>query len=177
MPLVIPHHGKHPVIPETAWLAPTATVIGDVILGDQASLWFNVVVRGDVNYIRIGDRTNIQDNSTIHVHVDDHPSIVGDDVVSGHNVLIHGCTVGNRVLIGMGATIMDGVEVGDECIVGAGSLLTPGTKVPSRSLVMGRPARVVREVTDREVEDIILFGVRSYLEYKETYPQETGNGG
>jgi carbonic anhydrase/acetyltransferase-like protein (isoleucine patch superfamily) len=174
MPLVIPHHGKHPVIPATAWLAPTATVIGDVILGDQASLWFNVVVRGDVNYIRIGDRTNIQDNSTIHVHVDDFPSIVGDDVVSGHNVLIHGCTIGNRVLVGMGATIMDGVEVGDECIVGAGSLLTPGTKVPSRSLVLGRPGRVVREVTDQEVEDIILFGVRSYLEYKESYPDETG---
>jgi len=177
MPLIIPHHGTHPVIPDTAWLAPTATVIGDVILGDHASLWFNVVVRGDVNFIRIGDRTNIQDNSTIHVHVDDFPAIVGDDVVSGHNVLIHGCTVGNRVLIGMGATIMDGVEVGDECIVGAGSLLTPGTRVPSRSLVLGRPAKVVREVTDQEVEDLILFGVKSYLEYKETYPREIGSGG
>ncbi len=177
MPLIIPHHGKQPVIPDTAWLAPTATVIGDVTLGDHASLWFNVVVRGDMNFIRIGDRTNIQDNSTIHVHVDNHPTIVGDDVVSGHNVLIHGCTIGNRVLIGMGATIMDGVEVGEECIVGAGSLLTPGTKVPSRSMVRGRPARVVREVTDEEVEDLILFGVRSYLEYKESYPEEPGSGG
>jgi carbonic anhydrase/acetyltransferase-like protein (isoleucine patch superfamily) len=141
MPLVIPHHGKQPVIPETAYLAPTATVIGDVILGEHSSLWFNVVVRGDVNYIRLGDRTNIQDN---------------------------------RVLIGMGAAIMDDVEVGEECIVGAGSLLTPGTRVPPRSLVVGHPARVVRSVTDDEVENLILFGVRNYIEYKETYRRESG---
>jgi carbonic anhydrase/acetyltransferase-like protein (isoleucine patch superfamily) len=174
MPLVIPHHGKQPVIPETAYLAPTATVIGDVILGEHSSLWFNVVVRGDVNYIRLGDRTNIQDNSTIHVHVNDRPTIVGNDVVGGHNILLHGCTIRDRVLIGMGAAIMDDVEVGEECIVGAGSLLTPGTRVPPRSLVVGHPARVVRSVTDDEVENLILFGVRNYIEYKETYRRESG---
>lgn len=171
MPLVLPHHGKTPIVPSTAYLAPTATVIGDVTLGEHASLWFNVVVRGDVNSIRIGDRTNIQDNSTVHVHVDDHPTRIGNDVVGGHNILLHGCTVGDRVLIGMGAALMDGVEVGNDCIVGAGSLLTPGTRVPARSLVMGRPARIVREVTDEEIETLILFGVRNYLEYKETYPR------
>jgi carbonic anhydrase/acetyltransferase-like protein (isoleucine patch superfamily) len=170
MPLVIPHGGKHPVIPASAFLAPTATVIGDVVLGEDASLWFNVVVRGDVNFIRIGNRTNIQDNSTIHVHVDDHPTVIGNDVVGGHNVLLHGCTVHDRVLIGMGSTLMDGVVVGEECIVGGGSLLTPGTRVPPRSLVVGRPARVVRPVTDEEVESLILYGVRNYLEYKQTYP-------
>lgn len=172
MPLIIPHHGKHPLIPESAWLAPTATVIGEVELGEQASLWFNVVARGDVNFIRIGARTNIQDNSTIHVHVNDCPTIVGDDVVSGHNVLLHGCTIGNRVLIGMGSTIMDRVEVGEESIVAAGSLLTPGSRFPARSVVMGRPARAVRKVTDDEVRDLIIYGVQSYLEYKETYPSE-----
>jgi carbonic anhydrase/acetyltransferase-like protein (isoleucine patch superfamily) len=175
MPLVIPHGGKRPVIPPSAFLAPTATVIGDVVLGEDASLWFNVVVRGDVNSIRIGDRTNIQDNSTIHVHVDDHPTVIGSDVVGGHNILLHGCTVGDRVLIGMGSVLMDGVQVGEESIVGGGSLLTPGTRVPPRSLVTGRPARVVRPVTDEEVETLILFGVRNYLHYKTTYP--TGGGG
>ena len=172
MALVMPHHGKHPVIPKTVYLAPTATVIGDVVLGEHASLWFNAVLRGDCNYIRIGDRTNIQDNSTIHVHVNDHPTIVGSDVVGGHNILLHGCTIKDRVLIGMGATVMDGVEVGEECIIGAGSLLIPGTRVPPRSLVVGRPARVLRQVTDDEVKNFILFGVQNYLEYKETYPPE-----
>jgi gamma-carbonic anhydrase len=169
MPLVIPHHGKRPIIPPSAYLAPTATVIGDVMLGEASSLWFNVVVRADVNFIRIGERTNIQDNSTLHVHVNDHPTLIGNDVVGGHNILLHGCTIKDRVLIGMSSTIMDGVVVGEECIVAAGSLLVPGTIVPPRSVVMGRPARVVRAVTDDEVEQFILFGVRNYLEYKETF--------
>ena len=169
MPLVIPHHGKTPVVPASAYLAATATVIGDVVLGEGASLWFNVVARGDVNFIRIGDRTNIQDNSTIHVHVDDHPTVIGNDVVGGHNILLHGCTVKDRVLIGMGAVLMDGVVVGEESIVAAGSLLVPGTIVPPRSLVRGRPAQVARSVTDEEVRDFILFGVESYLRYIETY--------
>ena len=172
MPLIIPHHGKTPVIPSTAYLAPTATVIGDVVLGEHSSLWFNVVVRGDCNYIRIGDRSNIQDNSTIHVHIKTHPTIIGNDVVAGHNVLLHGCTVKDRVLVGMGSTLMDGVEVGEESIIGAGALVTPGMKIPPRSLVLGRPGRVARKVTDEELENMIMFGVANYLEYKETYPPE-----
>ena len=172
MPLIIPHHGKTPVIPQTAYLAPTATVIGDVELGEHASLWFNVVVRGDCNYIRIGDRSNIQDNSTIHVHIKTHPTIIGNDVVAGHNVLLHGCTVKNRVLVGMGSALLDGVEVGEESIIGAGTLVTPGTKIPPRSLVLGRPGRVTRKVTDDELKNMIMFGVENYLEYKETYPPE-----
>lgn len=169
--LVLPHHGVHPTIPETVYLAPTATVIGDVLLGEHASIWFGVVIRGDVNYIRIGDRTNIQDNSTIHVTHDTFPTIVGSDVVGGHNILLHGCVVRDRVLIGMGSTILDGAEVGEESIVGAGSLLTPGMKIPPRSLVLGRPGKVVRQVTDAEVEEMILAGVRNYVRYKETYPR------
>ncbi len=170
MPLIIPHHGITPIVPASVYLAPTATVIGDVVLGEEASLWFNVVVRGDVNFIRIGDRTNIQDNSTIHVSIDTWPTVIGNDVVAGHNVLLHGCTVKDRVLVGMGSTLMDGVVVGEESVVGAGTLLTPGTEVPPRSLVAGRPGRVVRGVTDEEVESLIMFGVRNYLEYKKTYP-------
>jgi carbonic anhydrase/acetyltransferase-like protein (isoleucine patch superfamily) len=171
MPLVLPHHGKTPVIPPTAYLAPTATVIGDVVLGEHASLWFNAVVRGDIHFIRIGDRTNIQDNSTIHVTADRWPAIIGNDVVGGHNIILHGCTVKDRVLIGMGATVMDGAIVGEESIVGAGALVTPGTEIPPRSLVLGRPCRVVRRVTDAEVRDVILFGVENYLRYKETFPR------
>lgn len=168
--IILPHHGVHPSIPRSAWIAPNATVIGDVVLGEDASVWFGTVIRGDVNYIRIGDRTNIQDNSTIHVSIDTWPTIIGNDVVGGHNILLHGCTIHDRVLVGMGATVMDGAVIGEESIVGAGALVTPGTRIPPRSLVVGRPGRVVRAVTDREVEDLILFGVRNYLEYKKTYP-------
>jgi carbonic anhydrase/acetyltransferase-like protein (isoleucine patch superfamily) len=172
MPLILAHHGKTPIIPASVYLAPTATLIGDVVLGEHASLWFNVVVRGDVNFIRIGDRTNIQDNSTIHVTLDTWPTIIGNDVVGGHNILLHGCTVKDRVLIGMGATIMDGAVIGEESIVGAGSLVPPGKQVPPRSLVMGRPCQVVRRVTDDEVKTLILNGIENYLRYKETYPRQ-----
>jgi carbonic anhydrase/acetyltransferase-like protein (isoleucine patch superfamily) len=171
--LILPHHGIHPRIPETAFIAPTATVIGDVVLGEHASIWFHTVVRGDVNTIRIGARTNIQDNSTIHVTHDTWPTIVGDDVVGGHNIILHGCVIKDRVLIGMGSTVLDGAEVGEESIVGAGSLITPGTRVPPRSLILGRPAKVVRQVSDEEVEDLILAGARNYLRYKETYRERS----
>ena len=167
--LILPHHGVSPTIPSTAFVAPKATIIGDVVLGENTSIWFHAVLRGDVNYIRIGDRTNIQDNSTIHVTRETHPTLVGCDVVGGHNILLHGCVIKDRVLIGMGSIVLDGVEVGEESIVGAGTMITPGTKIPPRSLVLGRPGRVVRQVTDREVEDMILAGVRHYLAYKETY--------
>jgi carbonic anhydrase/acetyltransferase-like protein (isoleucine patch superfamily) len=167
--LILPHHGVHPTIPATAFIAPTATVIGDVVLGEHSSIWFHTVVRGDVHHIRIGDRTNIQDNSTVHVTHDDWPTIVGSDVVGGHNIVLHGCTIGDRVLIGMGSVVLDGCEVGEECIIAAGSLLAPGTKVPPRTLVLGRPAKPVRAVTDREVEEMILAGARNYVRYKETY--------
>jgi carbonic anhydrase/acetyltransferase-like protein (isoleucine patch superfamily) len=171
---VIAHHGKTPVVPDSAYLAPTATVIGDVVLGEDASLWFNVVVRGDVNYIRIGDRTNIQDNSTIHVHDDDHPTVIGNEVLGGHNILLHGCTVEDRVLVGMGAVVMDGAVIGEESIVAAGTLVTPGKRFPRRSLIAGRPGRVVRAVTDDEVTRLILYGIENYIALKATYSREGG---
>jgi carbonic anhydrase/acetyltransferase-like protein (isoleucine patch superfamily) len=170
--LILPHHGVQPTIPPTAYIAPTATVIGDVVLGDQASIWFNTVVRGDVNFIRIGDRTNIQDNSMVHVTHDSWPTVIGSDVIVGHGVILHGCVIKDRVLVGMGSIVLDGVEVGEESILGAGSLLAPGTKIPPRSLVLGRPGKVVRKIGDQEVEDMILSGVRNYLKYKESYREE-----
>lgn len=154
---------KFPVIHPTAFIADNATVIGDVEIGEDSSIWFGSVVRGDVNFIRIGSRTNIQDNSVIHVSGGTHPTVLGNEITAGHRVLLHGCTVDDRCLIGMGAILMDGVHVGEECLVGAGSLLTPGTIVPPRSLVIGSPARVKRELT----VDEIAFLDRSWRNYTE----------
>ncbi|HMU33110.1 MAG TPA: gamma carbonic anhydrase family protein [Pyrinomonadaceae bacterium] len=154
---------KFPVVHPTAFVAENATVIGDVEIGEDSSIWFGSVVRGDVNYIRIGERTNIQDNSVIHVSGGTHPTVLGSEITVGHRVLLHGCTVDDRCLIGMGAILMDGVHVGEECLVGAGSLLTPGTIVPPRSLVIGSPARVKRELTSDE----IAFLDRSWRNYTE----------
>ena len=158
--MIIPWKSRWPELHETAWIAPSADVIGDVTLGAHSSVWFQVVIRGDVNSIRIGSRTNIQDHSLLHVT---RPSegranesrggaalTVGDEVTIGHRVTLHGCTVGNRVLIGMGAIVMDGAEIADECLIGAGALITQGMKIPSGSVVMGSPAKVVRELRPEE---------------------------
>ncbi|KXK00919.1 MAG: carbonic anhydrase/acetyltransferase [Acidobacteria bacterium OLB17] len=154
---------NEPRIHASAFIAENAEVIGDVEIGEDSSIWFGTVVRGDVNHIRIGARTNIQDNSVIHVTGGTHPTILGDEITAGHRVLLHGCTVENRCLIGMGAILMDGVHVGEECLIGAGSLLTPGTIVPPRSMILGSPARVKRELT----EDEIAFLDRSWRNYTE----------
>lgn len=149
--MIIPHHGVWPEIHETAFIAPSADVIGDVKIGAESSLWFQVVVRGDVHSIRIGSRTNIQDHSTLHVTRKKSSLTIGNSVTVGHRVLLHGCTVGNHVLIGMGSVLMDDVVVGDECVIGAGSLLTQGKEFPSRSLILGSPAKVIRPLTKEEI--------------------------
>lgn len=145
-----PFRGGSPRVHPSCFVEDSAQVVGDVELGEDSSVWFNAVLRGDVNPIRIGRRTNIQDLSVVHVTRQTHPTHVGDDVTVGHRVILHGCTVGHRVLVGMGAILMDGVEVGDECIIGAGALLTPGTKVPPGSLVVGSPGKVKRPITEEE---------------------------
>ncbi len=149
--MILPHHGKWPEIHETAWIAPSADVIGEVSMGERSSIWFQVVVRGDVNWIKIGARTNIQDHSMLHVTRRKSPLTVGDEVTVGHRVTLHGCTIGNRVLLGMGAIVMDDAVVGDDCIIGAGSLVTQRTVIPSGSLVMGSPAKVVRPLKPEEL--------------------------
>lgn len=139
-----------PVLGERVYIAPNATVIGDVHIGDDASIWFGVVIRGDQMPIRIGARSNIQDNSVVHITGGKAATTVGDDVTVGHMVLLHGCTVGHRVLIGMGSTLLDGSVVEDDAVVGAGSLLTPRMRIPKGMLAVGRPAKVVRELTEAE---------------------------
>jgi carbonic anhydrase/acetyltransferase-like protein (isoleucine patch superfamily) len=150
--MIISHHGKTPEIHETAFIAPSADVIGEVEIGDHSSIWFQVVVRGDVNWIKIGSRTNVQDGSVLHVTRVKSPLTIGDDVTVGHQVTLHGCKIGNRILIGMGAIILDDADIGDDSIVGAGALVTKSTKVPPGSLVMGAPAKVVRPLRPDEME-------------------------
>lgn len=153
-PTILPFRGKTPVIDPTAFVAPTASVIGDVVVGAESSLWFGTVVRGDVFHIRVGSRTSIQDNSVLHVTHDRCATIVGDDCTVGHAVVLHGCTIGDRVLVGMGAVVLDDALVSSDVLIGAGSLVTMGTKIPPRSLVLGRPARIVRALTEPEVAQI-----------------------
>ena len=166
--MLLQHNEKSPIIDSTALIVPTATIIGDVTIGADSSVWFQVVVRGDVNYIRIGSRTNIQDGTVVHVTNRTHPTIIGNDVTVGHNVTLHGCTVGDRCLIGIGAILLDGAEIGDDSMIGAGALITPGTVVPPGSLVIGAPAKVKRQLNDKEIEHL-KQSASNYLEYMKSY--------
>ncbi len=149
--MIIPHHGHWPDIHETAFVAPSADVIGEVKVGASSSIWFQVVVRGDVNWITIGERTNVQDHSMLHVTRKKSPLKIGDEVTIGHRVTLHGCTLGNRILVGMGAIVLDDAVIGDDCIIGAGALITKGTQVPPGSLILGSPAKVVRPLKPEEI--------------------------
>jgi len=143
--------GVRPALGRDVFVADTAAVIGDVHLGDEAGVWFGAVLRGDYMPIRVGARTNIQDNAVVHITAGMSGATVGDDVTVGHSAIVHGCVVGNLCLIGMGSVILDGARVGDESFVAAGSLVTPGKIIPPRSFVMGRPAKVVRPVREEDL--------------------------
>jgi carbonic anhydrase/acetyltransferase-like protein (isoleucine patch superfamily) len=151
-----PYRGIHPTLDEGVYIDPTAVVIGDVVLGRDVSIWPMAVVRGDVNYIRIGARSNVQDGSVLHVTRPypgsdaGWPLLIGEDVVIAHKVTVHGCTIGNRVLVGIGAIVLDGAVVEDEVMIGAGSVVTPGKRLASGGLYLGNPARRARDLTDAE---------------------------
>jgi carbonic anhydrase/acetyltransferase-like protein (isoleucine patch superfamily) len=157
-----------PLIDATAYVDQSAQVIGDVVVGKESSVWMNVVIRGDVNHIRIGARSNIQDLTMVHVMRDTHPTTVGDEVTIGHSAVIHGCTIEDRVLVGMAAVLLNGVTIGHDCIIAAGSLLPEGTNVPARSLVMGRPGKVQRALSDEEVAKIRRYA-DNYVAYRLDY--------
>lgn len=148
--MIVSFLGKTPQVDPSAYVHTSVQIIGDVTVGPQSSLWPYAVVRGDVHYIRIGARTNVQDVVVIHVTTGRWPTIVGDDVTIGHRAVLHGCRVGDRCLIGIGAIILDGAEIGDDCIIGAGALVTPGTRIPPGHLVLGVPGRIVRPLTEAE---------------------------
>ena len=169
--MIRPFCGKHPQIHPTAFIEKSAQVIGDVVIGEQSSVWFNAVVRGDVFYIRIGDRTNIQDGTVVHVTNGTHATVLEDEVTVGHNVTLHGCYIEHGCLIGMGSVVMDGARIGSESLVAAGALVAPGTQVPSRSLVIGVPAKVKRELTEEEVAGLKVYW-QNYIEYTRAYKDE-----
>ena len=166
--MIKPFRSIYPKIHDTAFITQDATVIGDVEIGEDASVWFGSIIRGDVNYIRIGARTNIQDATVIHVSSQAHPTILEEEVTVGHRVTLHGCHVGRGSLIGIGSIVLDGVRIGEQSLVGAGSLLTPGIQIPPRSLVLGAPARFKRELTDDELA-FLARSWRNYVDLKESY--------
>lgn len=161
--MIRPFRGKAPQVAKDAFVAHSAEVIGDVEIGARSSIWYGAVLRGDVERIRIGSETSIQDNTVIHVDSSGFSTVVGDRVTVGHSVVLHGCRIGDDALIGIGSIILNGAEVGDGAIIGAGSLVTPGTKVPAGMLALGSPARVKRPVSDEEKQHMRL-GVENYMQ-------------
>jgi carbonic anhydrase/acetyltransferase-like protein (isoleucine patch superfamily) len=157
-----------PRVHPTAFVDESAQIIGDAEIGEESSIWMNAVIRGDVNWIRIGRRTNIQDGTVVHVMAEKHPTDVGDEVTVGHSVILHGCTVEDRCLIGMGAILLNGAKVGTGSIVAAGTLLTEGTLIPPGSLVMGLPGRVKRALSQNEI-DSIIDSAANYVRYRLHY--------
>ena len=188
VPVLLPYRGIMPVIHPTAFIAPGAVIIGDVEIGAESSVWFGCVIRGDTNKIRIGERTNIQDGTVIHVASDElegiakgyfpvggHPTLIGDDVTIGHMALLHACTVESNAFIGMKATVMDAAKVESFCVLAAGSLLPPGKIAVSGELWMGNPAKFCRKLSE---EDLAQFGSRSgqYARLAQEYRKEKTNG-
>ena len=166
-----------PSLGKNTWVAPSADIVGEVSCGEDCSIWFGSVVRGDVHFIKIGNRVNIQDLSMIHVthykkedKSDGNPTIIGDDVTIGHRVMLHGCNIESACLIGMSATILDGAVIGRESIVGAGSLVTKNKIFPPRSLIMGSPAKLIRELNDEEIKELYDSASR-YVEFKKDYQE------
>jgi carbonic anhydrase/acetyltransferase-like protein (isoleucine patch superfamily) len=163
-----PYRGQLPRVHPSAFIDGSAQVIGDVEIGEESSVWMCVVIRGDVNRIRIGRRSNVQDGTIVHVMKDTHPTTIGNDVTIGHGAVVHGCTIEDRCLIGMGAILLNGVTVGSGSIIAAGSLLPEGTTVPPRSLVMGSPGKVRRTLSDGDLDEIQMYADR-YVAYRLDY--------
>jgi carbonic anhydrase/acetyltransferase-like protein (isoleucine patch superfamily) len=170
------YQGKWPQIAASAYIDPAAIIIGDVTIGEDSSFWPLTIARGDVHYIRIGNRTNIQDGCVLHVMKDQYPLVLGDDVTVGHSVTLHGCTVESRVLIGMRATILNGAVIGTNSIIAAGALITERTLIPPGSLVMGSPGKIRRELTAADIESIGMYAVR-YTGYSKVYRREAEERG
>ena len=169
------YKGRLPQIAASAFVDEAAILIGDVTIGEHSSIWPGVIIRGDVHYIRIGARTNVQDGSVLHVMRDEWPLILGDNVTVGHGVVLHGCTIGSRCLIGMGSIILNGAKIGEGSIVAAGTLVPERTRVPPGSLFMGHPGKSRRVLSVEEQEQIDGYAQR-YVDYKETYRKEVARG-
>ncbi|KZR59850.1 gamma carbonic anhydrase family protein [Pseudobacillus badius] len=172
--MIVSYNGKNPKVDHSVFVAPGAYLIGDVHIGSESTVWFNAVLRGDEGAITIGKRCSIQDNSTIHLY-EGAPVVVEDEVTVGHNVILHGCKIGKRSIVGMGSTILDHAEIGEECIIGANTLIPSGKKIPPRSLVVGSPGKVVRELNDKDLE-LIQLSIDTYVqkgyEFREVFQEK-----
>ena len=166
--IVLPFEGKKPRLGQGVFVAENATIVGDVEIGNDCSIWFGTVLRGDVNHIRVGSRTNIQDNCVLHVTHERWPAIVAEEVTIGHGAIVHGCTVKRGALIGMGARVLDGAVVGECALVAAGAVVSEGMRVPPRTLVAGVPAKVKRDLTEAEIQRLEMSW-RHYIQTKEKY--------
>lgn len=165
--MLIPFNGTTPQVDESVFVAPGAYLIGDVHVGKDSTIWFNAVLRGDEGSITIGEKCSIQDNSTIHLY-EGSPVVIENGVTVGHNVILHGCKIGSRSIIGMNSTILDQVEIGEECIIGANTLITSGKKIPPRSLVMGSPGKVVRQLNEEDLR-LIQLSIDIYVQKGKDY--------
>lgn len=166
--MICDYGDKSPKLHETVSIFEGAQIVGDVKIGEGSSVWYNAVIRGDVNKIRIGKNVSIQDLTMVHCRVNKYPTFIGNNVTVGHNVVLHGCTIGNNVLVGMGAIILDGAVIGDNSIIGAGSLITQRKTFPPNSLILGSPAKVVRELTKEEIADTEFQAIH-YRHLAESY--------
>ncbi|HEX2266659.1 MAG TPA: gamma carbonic anhydrase family protein [Actinomycetota bacterium] len=162
---------RNPALHTSVFVAEGARVVGDVEIGEESSVWFNAVVRGDTSTVRIGARTNIQDGAVVHTDTGK-PVSIGDDSTIGHNAVIHGCTIGNGCLVGMGAIVLSGAAVGDQSLVAAGALVPEGKEFAARSLLVGSPAKLVRTLSDEEVDRLIRRGVQTYLRLAREYSSD-----
>jgi len=169
--MIITHNGISPQIDPSAYIQSSAHIIGDVHIGAESSVWFNSVVRGDVCYIRLGERVNVQDNSTIHVFSGGIPTILEDGVSIAHNVVVHACTIHKFTLVGMGAIVLDGAEIGEECLIGAGAVIAPRSQIPARSLVLGSPGKVVRPLKPEEIESLHR-SANNYVRFSREYQEQ-----
>lgn len=165
--MILQVDGMEPRIHDSCFVAQTAVVAADVEIGEGTSVWFNTIIRGDVNYIRIGKKSNIQDNCTVHVSAK-YPTIIGDYTVIGHNAIVHACTVGDNVLVGIGATILDGAIIGNNVVIGAGTLIPPGKIIEDNTVVMGSPYKVIRNFNEKD-EQMIHGIIARYLEWSKIY--------
>jgi carbonic anhydrase/acetyltransferase-like protein (isoleucine patch superfamily) len=166
--MIIDFKGVSPKVDPTAFIAENATIIGDVEIGPGSNIWFNCVVRGDLNYIRIGSNCSVQDACILHVDKNLYPLFLGDEVILGHRVVVHGCKIGRGSLIGIGAIVLNGAEIGEESIVGAGSVVTPNTVIPPRTLALGSPAKPVRPLNEKDLQ-MIRDTLQDYQDLKRLY--------
>jgi len=172
MALILPVLGISPAFGKNCFLAPNATIVGDVITGDDCSIWFNAVVRGDVNSIRLGNRVNVQDGAVIHCTFEKTRAIIGDNVSIGHNAIVHGCTIHNDVLIGMGAIVMDNAEIGSNTIIAAGAVVLEGTRVEPGTIYAGIPAKKVKDVSQELIKGEINRIAENYVKYAGWFSSE-----